>query len=132
MREPGAAQTAVLASQCKLCRPAPARRVRSSAGHARPRAAPGGAWALGPAVAFDSGGTLTAATVIRAGGSDRIEIRRGSSTGPLPEPVVTQSSPTGKDAHLVWSGAAAAAAGTNTVVAWSKGISGPIRVFSWR
>ncbi|QEC50410.1 hypothetical protein FSW04_24365 [Baekduia soli] len=90
---------------------------------------PAGAFALAPQLAFDAGGTLTAAVVWADGADRHLEIRQGAAGAPLPAAAVTATSRPG-DLHPVWTSAAVAAAGRFTAVAWTAGGQGPVRVFT--
>ena len=90
------------------------------------------ALALAPAAAFDGSRTVTVATVQGDAVHHELDIRRGAPGALLPAPGVvarcTEPAPTA----IEWSSASVAAAGARTVVAWSMGTGGPIRLFSYR
>lgn len=92
---------------------------------------PAGVWAAAPATAIDGEGTATAAIVSTTGASARLELRRGMPGTPLPAPTLVTTAPRADDAHLAWFSAAASAAGRHTIVAWSRGLRGPIAVYSY-
>jgi len=84
---------------------------------------------LPPAAAFDGSGRLTVGAVSSDGTQAQLDIWHAAPDAALGAPVATTQVPASHS--LAWSSSAVAAAGSHTVVAWSAGMRGPVRVYSF-
>lgn len=87
-----------------------------------------GIWASSPAVAIDSSQVVVSAAAAAGDGDTALRVAMNPA-GASPVVSTLASAPRTDSTHIYWYTPTVAAAGSHAIVAWSRGVRGPIEAF---